>query len=82
MKNIDKIDEKCIFISEKVILSDNKVYCSKLFWQKNIPKFTKASTIIDHPVFWEEVQHFHIIKDERSKSNWTAKQQTEQAHNS
>ena len=67
VKNIDKINEKCIFTSEKVILSRGKVYSNKLFWEKDMPKFEKHASVIDHPSFWEESEHFHIIKDERTK---------------
>jgi hypothetical protein len=67
VKNIDKINENCIFTSEKVILSRGKVYSNKLFWEKDMPKFEKQAPVIDHPSFWEESEHFHIIKDERPK---------------
>ena len=70
IKNINKIDESCVFSSEKIILSKGKVYSNKLFWQKDLPKLEKYAKVVDHPTFWEDSEHFHIIKDERSNKNY------------
>ena len=70
IKNINKIDEACVFSSEKIILSRGKVYSNKLFWQKDLPKLEKYAKVVDHPTFWEDSEHFHIIKDERSNKNY------------
>jgi hypothetical protein len=67
VKAIDMIDETCLFSSEKIILSEEKVFASKLAWKNNQPKLDRLAKVVDDPVFWEELDHFHIIKDERLK---------------
>jgi hypothetical protein len=67
VKAIDMIDETCLFSSEKIILSEEKVFASKLAWKNNQPKLDRLAKVVDDPVFWEELDHFHIIKDERFK---------------
>ena len=67
VKAIDMIDEMCLFSSEKIILSEEKVFASKLAWKNNQPKLDRLAKVVDDPVFWEELDHFHIIKDERLK---------------
>ena len=67
VKAIDMIDETCLFSSEKIILSEEKVFASKLAWKNNQPKLDRLAKVVDDPVFWEELDHFHIIKDERHK---------------
>ncbi len=66
IENSDQIDDSCIFSSEKIIISDGKVYASKLSWKKDHPKLDKHSKVVDDPDFWEEVDHFYILKDERN----------------
>lgn len=72
IKNIDKIDEKCMFSSQKVILSRGKVYSDKCSWNNDLPKVQKYSNVIDDPVFWEESEHLYIYKDERNNTNNTS----------
>ncbi len=69
IKTLDNVDKNHMFESEKILLSDGKVYSCKLFWEKDIPKFTKASPVPNDTLFWEDAEHFYIYKDERSKSN-------------
>ena len=67
VKNADQIDSSCVFSSEKIIISDGKVYSSKLAWKNDSPKTSRFAKVVDHPDFWEESEHFHIVKDERTK---------------
>jgi hypothetical protein len=67
VKTLDMIDETCLFSSEKIILSEEKVFASKLAWKNNQPKLDRLAKVVDDPIFWEELDHFHIIKDERLK---------------
>lgn len=67
VKNADQIDNSCVFSSEKIIISDGKVYSSKLAWKNDSPKTSRFAKVVDHPDFWEESEHFHIVKDERTK---------------
>lgn len=80
--NSDQIDETCVFSSEKIFISDGKIYASKLSWKNDLPKLDRYAKVVDHPDFWEESEHFYILKDERAKSNRTAEHKAEQAHNS
>lgn len=67
VENADQIDDTCVFSSEKIIISDGKVYSSKLAWKHDSPKTSRTAKVVDHPDFWEESEHFHIIKDERTR---------------
>lgn len=70
IENLDEIDESCIFSSEKIIISDGKVFASKLSWKNDQPKLDRYSKVVDHPDFWEELEHFYILKDERNNKNY------------
>lgn len=67
IKNVDQINESCLFTSEKIIFSQNKVYSCKLFWEKDQPKLDKQSNVVDNNSFWQESEYFYIYKDERRK---------------
>ena len=67
--NANQINNSCEFSSEKIILSDGKVYSSKIAWKNNSPKTSRTTKVVDHPDFWEESEHFHIFKDERPKNS-------------
>jgi hypothetical protein len=69
VENSNQIDESCLFSSEKIILSNGKVYASKLSWKNDQPKLDRCSKVVDHPDFWEESEHFYIFKDERNNKN-------------
>lgn len=69
VENSNQIDESCLFSSEKIILSNGKVYASKLSWKNDQPKLDRYSKVVDHPDFWEESEHFYIFKDERNNKN-------------
>ena len=69
IKNIQEIDENCVFSSEKVFISNGKIYSSEFFWKKDLPKLDKHSKIVDDPDFWKESGHFYIFKDERNNKN-------------
>jgi hypothetical protein len=71
IENSNQINEDCVFSSEKIIVSDGKIYASKLLWKKDQPKVDKYSKVVDHPDFWEEAEHFYILKDERNNKNQT-----------
>jgi len=70
IENSDQINEQCIFSSEKIIVSDGKVYASKLSWKNDQPKLDRYSKVVDDPDFWEEAEHFYILKDERNNKNY------------
>ena len=69
-KNIDEINEGCFFSSEKVFISNGKIYASEFFWKKDLPKLDKYSKIVDDPDFWKESPHFYFLKDERKNTNY------------
>ena len=69
IENSDQINEQCSFSSEKILISDGKVYASKLLWKNDQPKADKYSKVVDHPDFWEEAEHFYIFKNERNNKN-------------
>ncbi|MBM3453558.1 MAG: glycosyltransferase family 9 protein [Bacteroidetes bacterium] len=66
IENLNQIDETCTFSSEKIIISDGKIFASKLSWKNDEPKLDKYSKVIDCSEFWEEIDHFYILKDERN----------------
>ena len=70
VKDSDKVSDQWIFSSEKIIISNGKIFSSKASWKNNQPKLDKYSKVIDTPDFWEESEHFHILKDERP--NWNS----------
>jgi hypothetical protein len=70
----DKMNDSWIFSSEKIIISNGKVYASKASWKNNQPKLDRYSKVIDSADFWEESEHFHILKDERP--NWNSAKAT------
>lgn len=70
VKDSDKVSDEWIFSSEKIIISNGKIFSSKASWKNNQPKLDKYSKVIDTPDFWEESEHFHILKDERP--NWNS----------
>lgn len=70
IKNIEEIDENCIFSSEKVFISNGKIYASEFFWKKDLPKLDKYSKIVDDPDFWKESPHFYFLKDERKNTKY------------
>jgi len=74
VKGSDKLDEQWIFSSEKIIISNGKIFASKASWKNNQPKLDKFSKVVDTPDFWEESEHFHILKDERP--NWNSAKAT------
>lgn len=69
IENSDQITEECVFSSEKILISDGKVYASKLLWKNDQPKVDKYSKVVDRPDFWEEAEHFYILKNERKNKN-------------
>lgn len=69
IENSDQVNEDCIFSSEKIVISDGKIYASKLSWKNDQPKVDRYSKVVDHPDFWEEAEHFYILKDERNTKN-------------
>lgn len=69
IENSDQINEQCLFSSEKILISDGKVYASKLLWKNDQPKADKYSKVVDHPDFWEEAEHFYIFKNERNNKD-------------
>jgi len=70
IKNIDEINEACLFSSEKVFISNGKIYACEFFWKKDLPKLDKYSKIVDDPDFWKESPHFYFLKDERKNTNY------------
>lgn len=70
VKDSDKVNQQWIFSSEKIIISNGKIFSSKASWKNNQAKLDKYSKVIDCPDFWEESEHFHILKDERP--NWNS----------
>ena len=70
IENSDQINEQCIFSSEKILISEGKIYASKLFWKNDQPKVDKYSKVVDCPDFWEEAEHFYILKNERNNKNY------------
>ena len=68
--NSDQMNEDCVFSSEKIVISDGKIYASKLSWKNDQPKVDRYSKVVDHPDFWEEAEHFYILKDERNNKNY------------
>jgi hypothetical protein len=70
VKDSDKLNEQWIFSSEKIIIANGKIFSSKASWKNNQAKLDKYSKVIDSPDFWEESEHFHILKDERP--NWNS----------
>ena len=69
IENSDQINEQCSFSSEKILVSDGKVYASKLLWKNDQPKADKYSKVVDRPDFWEEAEHFYIFKNERKNKH-------------
>lgn len=67
VQGLGEIDDSYIFSSEKILISDSKVFANKVCWKNGQQKLDRYFNIIDTPDFWEEVQHFHILKDERTK---------------
>lgn len=72
IKNIEKIDDSCVFNSEKIIFSLGKVYSCKYFWENKQPKLDRCAKIVDDKSFWNESEYFYIYKDERIKNNQQA----------
>jgi hypothetical protein len=70
IKNNNEINEDCVFLSEKVFISNGKIYASEFFWKKDLVKLDKHSKIVDVPDFWKEAQHFYFLKDERKNTNY------------
>lgn len=70
IENSDQMNEECLFSSEKIVISDGKIYASKLSWKNDQPKVDRYSKVVDHPDFWEEAEHFYILKDERNNKNY------------
>jgi hypothetical protein len=70
VKDSDKLNQQWIFSSEKIIISNGKIFSSKASWKNNQAKLDKYSKVIDCLDFWEESEHFHILKDERP--NWNS----------
>jgi hypothetical protein len=70
VKGTDKLNDQWIFSSEKIIISEGKIFSSKASWKNKQPKLDRYSKVIDSPDFWEEADHFHILKDERP--NWNS----------
>jgi len=69
IKNNSEIDENCRFSSEKIFVSNGKIYVSEFFWKKDLPKLDEYSKIVDAPDFWKEAKHFYFFKDERKNTN-------------
>lgn len=70
IENATQINERCVFSSEKIVISNGKIYASKLSWKNDQPKVDRYSKVVDHPDFWEETEHFYILKDERNNKNY------------
>lgn len=70
IENATQINERCVFSSEKIVISNGKIYASKLSWKNDQPKVDRYSKVVDHPDFWEEAEHFYILKDERNNKNY------------
>ena len=67
VKGLGEINDSYFFSSEKIVISDSRVFANKICWKNDQQKLDRYSKVIDSPDFWQEVQHFHILKDERTK---------------
>lgn len=65
-KDLDFYKDICdntFYYSNKLLMSDNKMYSSKASWEKGIElKDGVYEPIIDSDSFWEEFEHFNIYR--------------------
>lgn len=59
IKSINLINKSTYFATNKVILSNGKIYPSQSHWENNI-EASQFNKIIDNNTFWEELEYFYL----------------------
>jgi hypothetical protein len=63
IKKLNNLGKPLFYKSNKITLSQGKIYASKIGWQQgiDIPNFEEVTPIIDDAEFWKDAENFRIL---------------------